>query len=193
MPRKVALLIDGGHLRALARVANRTYDPTLIEKMAHHCAEPDEELFRILYYDCAQYVGTQNQPVTLTPREFKGSDAWLRILAEKNLFAVRRGVLKFRGWEPKVLPVGQAPTDSDFEPRFEQKGVDMRIGLDIASLSAGRVVERILLVTGDTDFVPALKHARRAGLQVALIDLPGHKLSTELVTHADFRRTRAWK
>jgi hypothetical protein len=53
---------------------------------------------------------------------------------------VRRGVLKFRGYKPKQTPVNPTgpPTDADFAPDFEQKGVDMRIGLDIASYSANR-------------------------------------------------------
>ena len=69
------------------------------------------------------------------------SDQWIKDLAKKDLFAVRSGVLKFRGYKPKqtpVNPIGQL-TDADFSADFEQKGVDMRIGLDIASYSAGRV------------------------------------------------------
>jgi hypothetical protein len=53
----------------------------------------------------------------------------------KNLFAVRRGVLKFRGFKPKKIPIATAKlTDDNFVPDFEQKGVDMRIGLDMANL-----------------------------------------------------------
>ena len=79
-------------------------------------------------------------------------------------------------------------TDDDFDPDFEQKGVDMRIGLDIAAYSASRAVDRIILVSGDTDCVPALKYGRRAGLQTVLIEPPTLKLAPELLAHADFRR-----
>ncbi len=82
--------------------------------------------------------------------------------------------------------------DSDFEPKFEQKGVDMRIGLDMALFSANRAVELITLMTNDTDCIPAMKYARRAGIQVALIELPGCKPAPELLTHSDFRRLIAW-
>lgn len=50
-----------------------------------------------------------------------------------------------------------ALTDADFAPIFEQKGVDMRIGLDIATFAERRSVERVLLVSGDTDMIPAMK------------------------------------
>jgi uncharacterized LabA/DUF88 family protein len=68
----------------------------------------------------------------------------------------------------------------------------MRIGLDIASLSETKAAERVILVTGDTDCIPAMKHARKAGLQVVLIELPGHRLVPELFAHTDIRRTVPW-
>ncbi|MSP81926.1 MAG: NYN domain-containing protein [Alphaproteobacteria bacterium] len=37
----------------------------------------------------------------------------------------------------------------------------MRIGLDIGSLAHDRVVERAILVTADTDMIPAMKLGRR--------------------------------
>jgi uncharacterized LabA/DUF88 family protein len=124
----------------------------------------------VLYYDCALYEGTVKLPVTGTSYTFKSSDAWLHALSHKDLFAVRRGVLKFRGYRPKKTPVATAAlTDADFEPIFEQKGVDMRIGLDIAAYSDRRAVDRIILVSADTDCVPALKYGRRAGIQTILI------------------------
>ena len=45
------------------------------------------------------------------------------------------------------------------KPVFEQKGVDMRVGLDIAAFANRRSVDRIVLVTGDTDMIPAMKQA----------------------------------
>jgi len=111
-------------------------------------------------------------------------------LSHKDLFAVRRGVLKFRGYRPKKTPVATAAlTDADFEPIFEQKGVDMRIGLDIAAYSDRRAVDRIILVSADTDCVPALKYGRRAGIQTILIEPEGSKIPPELKAHADFSRT----
>jgi uncharacterized LabA/DUF88 family protein len=144
----------------------------------------------VLYYDCALYEGTVKLPVTGTSYTFKSSDAWLHALSHKDLFAVRRGVLKFRGYRPKKTPVATAAlTDADFEPIFEQKGVDMRIGLDIAAYSDRRAVDRIILVSADTDCVPALKYGRRAGIQTILIEPEGSKIPPELKAHADFSRT----
>jgi uncharacterized LabA/DUF88 family protein len=177
----------------LARGAKLQYKPDLIEEVALSCVEADEELLRILYYDCALFEGTVKLPVSGDEHEFKASDLWLRELASRNLFAVRRGVLKFRGWKPKKIPVAnKALTDADFAPDFEQKGVDMRLGLDMAVFADQRSVERLILISGDTDCVPAMKHVRKAGLQVVLIGFPNGRETPELFWHSDFHRQVAW-
>lgn len=190
---KVALLIDGGHLRVLARLAHKAYQPDYVEKVAHACVTAQEELLRVLYYDCPPFSGEVTLPVSGGKMLFDRQDTWLQKLAKKDYFAVRRGVLKFRGWKPKAVPTpAQPPTDDDFVPDFEQKGVDMRIGLDVATFSETRAAERLILITNDTDCVPAMKHARKKGLQVALIAFPGRTPATELIHHADFVRPVAW-
>lgn len=189
----IALLIDGGHLRAAARCDNREFGPTLIEQVAKVCRYAPEVLYRVLYYDCPGYSGEVTLPVSGEKMQFTSNDRLLDQLAQKELFAVRKGVLKFRGWIPnKSLQNRPNLQDSDFRPDFVQKGVDMRIGLDMATLSSSRVVSRLALITNDTDCVPAMKHARIAGLQIVLISLPGQKPAGELLAHSDFHRPIAW-
>jgi hypothetical protein len=53
---RIAVMIDGGHVRVLAKRAGKTYDPAFIEKLGHKCKASTEEIQRILYYDCAPYV-----------------------------------------------------------------------------------------------------------------------------------------
>ncbi len=73
---------------------------------------------------------------------------------------------------------------ADLEPNIQQKGVDMRIGLDIASLTMKRHADVIVLVSGDSDFVPAMKFARREGAQLFLVTF-GHGVRPEMLEHAD--------
>lgn len=77
-----------------------------------------------------------------------------------------------------------ALTDDDFDPGFRQKGVDMRIGLDIASLAYKRLVDQIVLISGDGDFVPAAKLARREGIDFVL-DAMGQPIHEQLRQHID--------
>lgn len=67
---------------------------------------------------------------------------------------------------------------------LRQKGVDMRIGLDIASLTLKKLAKTIVLVAGDSDFVPAAKLARREGLQF-ILDPMWQRVNDDLYEHID--------
>ncbi|HEY0995653.1 MAG TPA: NYN domain-containing protein [Gemmatimonadaceae bacterium] len=188
---KVAVLIDGGHLRACARSNSHKYTAALVNKVVQQCVKgPAETLFRALYYDCDPFEGTVKLPIPGGATTFSGSGSLLSDLERTELFAVRRGVLKFRGWERKPGSMGTAaPTDADFEARWEQKGVDLRIGLDIVSLTETKPADLIVLITADTDLIPAMKLCRGRGLQIAGVDLPGRKISNDLKAHLDYYRS----
>jgi uncharacterized LabA/DUF88 family protein len=59
-------------------------------------------------------------------------------------------------------------TDDDFRYDVRQKGVDMKIGIDIASLAYKKQVDKMVLISGDSDFIPAAKLARREGIDFVL-------------------------
>lgn len=71
---------------------------------------------------------------------------------------------------------------------LRQKGVDMRIGLDIASVALKRLASTIILIAGDADFVPAAKLARREGIQI-ILDPLWQKVSDDLFEHIDGLQT----
>lgn len=67
---------------------------------------------------------------------------------------------------------------------LRQKGVDMRIGVDISSLTLKKQVDTIILVAGDSDFVPAAKLARREGIEF-ILDPLWQKVNPDLFEHID--------
>ena len=75
-------------------------------------------------------------------------------------------------------------TENDFTIKIQQKGVDMRIGLDIASMAQKRLVDQIILIAGDSDFVPAAKHARREGIDF-ILDPLWQPIKQNLFEHID--------
>ena len=201
--KRVSVFIDGGHLRSYAKKANKPYTPSFVVTVAKACvnAALGEELFRVLYYDCDPYAGTVSQPISAVPRVFSGSKTFLDKLAEEEGVAVRRGVLKFRGWDRTRASLASAASasnsglpapplnDADFSPRFEQKGVDLRIGLDMTAKSNIDSNGLMVLMTGDTDLIPALKIVRARGIQVAGVNFPNYQLIGELKQHLDVYRT----
>ena len=79
-------------------------------------------------------------------------------------------------------------TEDDFQISIKQKGVDMKIGLDIASLAYKKQVDQIVLIAGDSDFVPAAKLARREGIDF-ILDPMGKTINAELFEHIDGLRS----
>jgi uncharacterized LabA/DUF88 family protein len=67
---------------------------------------------------------------------------------------------------------------------LRQKGVDMRIGIDISSLTLKKQVDTIILVAGDSDFVPAAKLARREGIEF-ILDPLWQQVNSDLFEHID--------
>ena len=64
----------------------------------------------------------------------------------------------------------------------------MKIGIDITSLALKRMVNQIVLVSGDGDFVPAAKLARREGIDV-ILDPMWAPIGDSLSTSTDCRST----
>ena len=60
----------------------------------------------------------------------------------------------------------------------------MRIGMDMAALTLKKQVDAIILVSADSDFVPAMKFVRREGAQVFIAPL-GRKVKTSMIEHSD--------
>jgi len=75
-------------------------------------------------------------------------------------------------------------TEEDVQFDFTQKRVDIKIGLDIASMALKNQVEQIILVSGDSDFVPASKLARREGIDF-ILDPMWNPIKPHLFEHID--------
>lgn len=188
--KRAAILVDGEWFRRSLDIALKGRLPNgvtadVMYRNALLALSPDEELFRLFYYDCPPYQGKETNPIDKSVVDFKAQkkfqarNLFLSEFKTKDHVAMRMGVAKNRGWTLTDAFIRQAitglpakpPQASDVFLSLEQKGVDMRIGIDVATLSLKRIVERIILISGDTDLIPAMKLARREGVQVVLVEL----------------------
>ncbi|MDE0154728.1 MAG: NYN domain-containing protein [Gammaproteobacteria bacterium] len=167
-------------------------------------------LYRTFYYDAQPYGQKAHTPIDKRPIDYsKTSQASFRkklfntLHSHPNL-AIRLGEVRrerSHSWILKMEPqkkllngdlsVGDL-SDSDFVPALRQKGVDMRIGLDIASITLKRQADVIILVSGDADFVPAAKLARREGMQF-ILDPLWQNVPRDLFEHIDGLRSGFYK
>ncbi|MFQ5672770.1 MAG: NYN domain-containing protein, partial [Nitrospinales bacterium] len=194
MSEKYAIVIDAGFLKKKLRqrLQKKVIQAEDIVGYCNELRKSDEltklELFRIYYYDCPPYQGQKTHPFTKQKKDFGASPSASqnqRILDKLELepsFAVRKGCLMMHGWKLgdaalKRMENETSPTISgnDLIPDMKQKQVDMKIGLDIAWLSIKKIVDRIVLITGDQDFIPIMKFSRKEGVIIYLNHL-GHSV-----------------
>jgi len=159
-------------------------------------------LYRAFFYDAHPYLDRGHLPVSNRAIHYaKTEQAKFRLALHDTLkhmpnMAVRLGEVRRDPdslWELKPAVLRDlrkqtrefsALTDADYRPTFRQKAVDMRIGLDIASIALKRQASIIILVAGDSDFVPAAKLARREGITFVLDPL-WHQVNKNLHEHID--------
>ena len=160
------------------------------------------QLYRCFYYDALPYGGTGHRPISHEFIDYSKSDtsklrhALFRLLRSEPNFALRLGRTAKNPeymWnlKPKVLrelvqgkrQFGDL-TDNDFQTSIRQKGVDIRLGTDMTSLALKKQANVLVLVTGDSDFVPAAKLARREGCRV-ILDPLYLEVSPDLFEHID--------
>ncbi|WP_338401594.1 NYN domain-containing protein [Pantoea agglomerans] len=75
-------------------------------------------------------------------------------------------------------------TNEDFYYDIKQKQVDIKLGMDITTLAYEKLVDVIVLVAGDSDFVPAAKHARIKGIDF-ILDPLRQSVTPSLSEHID--------
>ena len=216
---KVAILVDGGFYqrRAKALWGDRTAKERANELEAYcrnhlhfKTSGRDEydSLYRIFYYDCPPADNTVYHPLQKKNVNLKKTslyqfmNAFLAEMRSKRKVALRLGRLSKNDLYYTMTHDAQKDvlsgkrrvdelTDVDFRLNIAQKGVDMRIAVDISSMAFKKQVTRIILISGDSDFVPAAKLARREGIDF-ILDPMGASISDDLSEHIDGVRSE-WK
>jgi uncharacterized LabA/DUF88 family protein len=160
------------------------------------------DLYRIFFYDCMPLSKKHAcYPISKERIDFsRTKTSQFRTQLHKELVKKRKVALRLgeisssSSWQLydnslKQLIKGQKQwtdlEDKDFRYNITQKGVDMRIGLDIASLALKKQVNQIVLISGDSDFVPAAKLARREGIDFILDPMWSQKIPDHLSEHID--------
>lgn len=207
-----AIFVDGAFFLARFRKVYtdrdindaRTVAKTVFSMAIEHIKaldRPKEALYRIFFYDCAPLDKRFQRPISGDIVDFGASpmadfrrDLHDQLRRQRKM-ALRLGRLADRGgeWQLKrhtyqALRSGELVwedlRDDHFELDLRQTQVDMKIGIDIAALAYKRLVDQIVLVAGDADFIPAAKLARREGIDF-ILDPMWQGISGDLHEHLD--------
>jgi uncharacterized LabA/DUF88 family protein len=209
---KIAIMVDGAFFLKRAKYFWGSQNPQAMadilykyckSHVRHAKTEHSEgvDLYRIFYYDCPPANIKIHHPITNAFIRYGEStsanwrNAFHNELKQKRKVALRLGRIDEEN--PSWTISGQTTKDlcsgkinvCDLEERdvrldFRQKGVDMRIGLDIASITFKQQANQIILISGDSDFVPAAKLSRREGIDFVL-DSMKQRIKDDLFEHID--------
>jgi len=185
--KKVAVFLDWENIRkgvfekATRQIGKKVdyNDVRNVIKFIKSFIDNEEEIYRIFIYLSKPEKELFFQGQRLENRSYESTLKFIKDISKQDFIAIREGKLKFRGY------------DRDDRPILMQKQVDMLIGLDIAHVSYKNLVDRILILSFDTDIIPALKIARINGIQVILPWLEDlFSPPEEMIRHVDIIRKR---
>ena len=197
----VAFILDGDFTRRVVRdLVGCHPTPAQIEAFCKSAITANEMIKGAAYYDCPPFEETRPLPLSGAPYSFKNQPTYWKAfkfqeaLLKNNFFSYRLGKLSFDGWrlmrvatkKPAAGP--RLLSDNDFEPILVQNQVDMMIGLDIAKLSNTRFVSRLILITSDSDLIPAIRLARANGTKVTIITGSRKLVKKRLIRACDEHR-----
>lgn len=165
---KVCVFIDGSNFYHACRQNLGRTDVNL-GAFSELLVGPSRVLVRTYYYTCPLPPDAENSAR-------KGQQGFLNALRRTPYLEVRFGKLVRR--DVHCSACGHS------HQRYQEKGVDMRIGVDMLALASKDLYDVAVLVTGDGDLVEAVRAVKDLGKHVELATFPIGR-SDELVTVAD--------
>ena len=112
------------------------------------------EILRTYYYHCPPFQSSN--PTQAEKDRFAKAQSFFTALDRLPRYEVRLGRLAHRG------------LDHNGQPIFQQKRVDIMLGVDLALLAGKSQITHAILLAGDSDFIPAVVAAKNEGVLVRL-------------------------
>ena len=155
---KIGVFIDGGFLAVITKYVFPNEDGTPRKLDLHEfskvlCEENEGTLMRSYFYHCPPYQGAYPTPEERKRKE--GYDSWVSSVRKLKQMQIREGRLR------KVY-------GSDGKHDFIQKGVDVLLAIDMLKLTLKGSINKIILLSSDSDFVPVVRALRDEGASVIL-------------------------
>lgn len=166
---KVAIFIDSGYLDKLLK--NEFRSPQIDLGKLARVLSSGRELLRSYYYYCMPFQSTH--PTPYEKELYIKKQKYIHALSKIPRLELRQGRLA-------KFPDGHG----GFE--FKQKRIDVMMASDLIRLSATGKINEAVLITGDSDFVPAIKEAKDLGVVVKLYYSP-NAINAELLLSCDER------
>lgn len=211
--KKTVVLVDGSYYlkRTITLFGNMVpscaaslLDVIVRSHLVEEGTGEKNNLVRTYFYDCEPLIRKIVNPISkeIIDTGDNASTKWrveyLECIKRQRQTMLRLGYIQgWDEWKIKAEPMARLMnkklrTDelkgSDVTWVSRQKGVDVRIGMDMTRIALKGLAERIVLIAGDGDFVPVVDMAREEGIDVVLDPLDG-LASRQLAESVDWIRT----
>lgn len=167
MPERVFLIIDGNNFYHRTKELNVVHLLSFdYEKFCQFLLQSPQRTFATRRYYIGAIREEQNNPKSV--ELMRGQQKLL-------------GILQRQGWEMglgQLLKTGES---------YHEKGVDVLMAVDLLAGAYQNLYDTAMLVSSDTDLIPALIKIRAMKKKVEYIGF-SHKPSYALIAHSDIRR-----
>jgi uncharacterized LabA/DUF88 family protein len=154
------IFIDAGYLTKLLHIKNKKID---LLKLSNKLTN-DSTRIKTIYYDAL--------PLPINP---KGRELYPK--AQKFHNSIRK-LNKFE------IKLGRTQVIGD---QYHQKGVDMRLGVDLVQYSMNKEIDKAILIASDSDFEYAVQKAQEVGIKVTLAYFGNSKINSKFLNTFDER------
>ncbi len=176
---RAAIFIDGGYF--LSHMKKNDITPKY-EELADYLLKPLRksvplDLLRCYFYYCAPWMSLE--PTENEKRRMEEHEEFAKEISSQERWAVRLGKLQRR-------------RDGNKE-YFEQKRVDVLLSVDMVRHSASGHIQHVIVVAGDSDFIPAIEATKESGATVTLWYGDKNTIHKDLLSLADITHQFDWK
>ncbi|HSA15360.1 MAG TPA: NYN domain-containing protein [Spirochaetota bacterium] len=176
---RAAIFIDGAYLLSFLKKNN--IEPKY-DELSDYLLKPLRksvplDLLRCYFYYCAPWMSPE--PTDSEKRRMEEHDAFMDEITSLPRWGVRLGKLHRR-------------RDGNRE-YFEQKRVDVLLSVDMVRHSAAGHIQHVIVVAGDSDFIPAIEATKESGATVSLWYGDENTIHRDLLALADITHKIDWK
>ncbi len=140
---KIGVFIDGGYLE---KVLKYSHNQQKVDLVALVRLMGESSVMIANYYDCDPYQSSP--PTEKEKKRFSLKQKLFNDISRSGTIIVKRGKLLYKG------------RDGNGKNLFFQKRVDCQICADIVRHSILREIDKVLLLSGDSDLIPAVEMAK---------------------------------
>jgi len=162
-----SLYVDGLNLAlSIKRLGRPEYQQLDLIKLSRRVLHPSDEVRRICYYVAvARHLGEQVK------------NSWLAYVEALEALGIHVVHGRFKKKTRTVSISGADPASSDAARKLkirmhEEKETDVNIAMDMISDAKDGKYSKMVLVSGDSDFLPVVRRLLAMGIKIALIAPP---------------------